>query len=118
MAARLHHGQLWMLLLLCGCATDEPPGRRSADGPPPTGLDINDAMGASMPMLSEGGYVCTIPTNVQCVPEDRRGRFRCTYAGDGESGRVTIVERNPPDEWGERGQWRWVSGWRRCGILY
>lgn len=118
MDAYRHYGKLSIVLVLCGCATYAPPGGYSDSPLPPVAQDINDAMAASMPTLSDGGYVCTIPTNLECVRTGEEGRFRCSYSGDGEPHRVTVVEQNSSDQWDERGAWRWVSGWRRCGVLY
>jgi hypothetical protein len=114
---RRHLG-LCIALLAGGCAPGEAPRGQAATAAPPTAQDITDAMGHSMPSLPEGGdYICAIPTNLKCVPTRRPGRFQCAYRAKGAQ-RSAVVERTGRTEWERRGHWRWVSGWRRCDILF
>lgn len=108
-----------ILALLSGCATEIAPNGTAPAANAPTVGELSDAMAESMPPLVEDGasYFCAIATDLQCSPTGRQSRFRCSYDAHGKR-RTTVIEQNPPEQGEYRGQWRWVSGWRRCGIVY
>ena len=112
--------QLWLCIALLGggCAPAQAPGE-TATGSAPSAQDLTDAMGDSMPPLpaEEGGYFCAIPTDLKCVRTNRLGRYQCSYRAQGDTHR-TVLERTGRTEREPLGHWRWVSGWKSCGILY
>lgn len=113
-------GRCWSLtaLLLAGCATGDTAGGDDSGGAPPSAQDVSDAMRDGLPLLTDptASYQCALAADLQCTPMRQRGRFRCSYRDASDIRREAVVQRRTPTDY--RTAWRWVRGWRRCGILY